>query len=632
MFHFLSRLIEATPTPRAPRRRERRPALRVEGLETRVVLSGSSLHPIHFPLLDPIQLKYQALGGPGGFLGKATTPEQNTPYGGGRYQLYQHGAIYWSSKTGAHDFYGGVESEYFTTALEHDAYGTNVQQILGLPTADEGNVSGVAGARTTPFQGGAIYWSKGTGAHVVYGAIWGDYKALAKEHDAGGRVAQLVVGLPTSDEMDVSWVSGARMNTFQGGNIYWSPGTGAHVVYGAIGGEYQATAGEVDFYGNNVQPLIGLPTSDEAAVPGQPGGRVSTFQNGAIYWSPATGAHVIYGAIYGKFSSLGGPSWFGLPTTDETTTPDGTGRYNHFETVGPSGGALAAIDWTPATGAREVHGAIATEFASQGWEAGLGEAITDEIDIASFTYFGAYNRFQQSIPFLFGPIQIRTAIDYTPGGGASVVHAPQYGDIAQGDHGTCWIDASIAELEDRGVDLSQLITYQGSNWYTVNLYNFNDSNNRQGGGMHADTQWVYFDGSTYGADLHWNSSDPAQSWALIMQRAVIQAVAEWDPSQSIQNPHGGSATDALPILTGRTSQWAGVNDSNVQQTIANALAAGQAVDLCTIGSGTQTLVANHCYAVLSTDGQGVTLYNPWGSSLTVSWSVVQQDGDAFAIC
>ena len=30
------------------------------------------------------------------------------------------------------------------------------------------------------------------------------------------------------------------MNTFQGGAIYWSPTTGAHVVYGAIGAEYAA--------------------------------------------------------------------------------------------------------------------------------------------------------------------------------------------------------------------------------------------------------------------------------------------------------------------------------------------------------------------------------------------------------
>ena len=38
------------------------------------------------------------------------------------------------------------------------------------------------------------------------------------------------------------------------------------------------------------------------------------------------------------------------PVTDETGTPDGVGRFNHFE-----GGS---IYWTPGTGAKEVHGAI----------------------------------------------------------------------------------------------------------------------------------------------------------------------------------------------------------------------------------------------------------------------------------
>jgi uncharacterized protein with LGFP repeats len=349
------------------------------------------------PLLDPIQLKYQSLGGQGGFLGKPTSPEQNTPYGGGRYELFQHGAIYWLAKTGAHDFFGAIESEYQATASEHDAYGTVVQRIIGLPTADETNVPSVAGARVTHFQGGTIYRSTGTGAHVIYGAI---------------------------------------------------------------GAEYQATASEHDFYGRVVQSLIGLPTSDEAKVPGQPTRRVSTFQHGAIYWTPATGAH-------------------------------------------------------------EVHGLIAARFAVLGWEGAVGEAVTDEIDISNFTYTGAYNRFQQQVPFLFGHLTIRSAIDSTPGGGATLVHGPEYSDIVQGDHGTCWIDASIGELEDRGVDLSQDIQYQGNNWYTVSLYNFNDASTRPAGGMHADTQWVYFDGTTYGADLQWNSSDPAQSWALIVQRAVI---------------------------------------------------------------------------------------------------------------
>ena len=43
--------------------------------------------------------------------------------------------------------------------------------------------------------------------------------------------------------------------------------------------------------GEIAQVMIGLPTADEANVPGVAGARVSTFQDGAIYWSVKTGAH-----------------------------------------------------------------------------------------------------------------------------------------------------------------------------------------------------------------------------------------------------------------------------------------------------------------------------------------------------
>ena len=89
-----------------------------------------------------------------------------------------------------------------------------------------------------------------------------------------------MLGLPTSDEMNVPGVAGARMNTFQGGAIYWSPTTGAHVVYGAIFALYKSLGGPTSF--------LGLPISDELGIPG---GRVSDFQNGEIVWTPQGGAY-----------------------------------------------------------------------------------------------------------------------------------------------------------------------------------------------------------------------------------------------------------------------------------------------------------------------------------------------------
>jgi uncharacterized protein with LGFP repeats len=186
------------------------------------------------------------------------------------------------------------------------------------------------------FQGGAIYWSASSGAHVVYGDIAAKYNAL------GGPAGY---GLPSSDEANVPDVPGVRVTYFQNDGpftaaIFWSPATGAHAVYGVIGAEYAATASERGYYGEVVQGILGAPTSDEMDAPG--GGRMNTFQGGVIYFSVGTGGHVVYGGIGALYSSMGGPtSYLGLPTSDEQDIPGG--RVQYFEN--------GMIVWTPQDGA-----------------------------------------------------------------------------------------------------------------------------------------------------------------------------------------------------------------------------------------------------------------------------------------
>jgi hypothetical protein len=239
-----------------------------------------------------------------------------------------------------------ISVEYANTAHETDAYGGIVQKDLGAPTSAEVSVPGVPGALEETFQGGAIYWSQNTGAHVVYGGIGAKYAALAYETDAYGRDAQLVLGLPKTDEVNVAGMPGARMNTFQNGAIYWSQATSAHAVYGGIAAEYAATANETDYYGNNVQKILGLPMTDEMNVAGVPGARMNTFQGGAIYWSQNTGAHAVYGGIGALYNSMGGPtSYLGLPTSGEQGIPGG--RETFFQN--------GKILWTPQGGAYAVR-------------------------------------------------------------------------------------------------------------------------------------------------------------------------------------------------------------------------------------------------------------------------------------
>ena len=91
-------------------------------------------------------------------------------------------------------------------------------------------------------------------------------------------------------------------------------------------------------------------------------------------------------AISEKYKQLGGAdSFLGAPTTPEATTPDGAGSFRHYQ--------QGSIYFHPATGAHEVHGLIRQKWAALGWELSpLGYPMTDEIDL--FDGSGKVSKFQ----------------------------------------------------------------------------------------------------------------------------------------------------------------------------------------------------------------------------------------------
>ena len=164
-------------------------------------------------------------------------------------------------------------------------------------------------------------------------------------------------------------VPGGTAQNYTAGRIYNSPASGAHEVHGAILTHYLQLGGPAG--------MLGLPTSDEQNTANN-AGRYNTFTAGDMYWSLTAGAHEIHGAIRIEYFAVGGPAGIlGFPTTDETPTPDRIGRYNHFTGTGGS-----SIYWTPATGAHEIQGAIRARWASLGWERSrLGYPTSDEYAI-----------------------------------------------------------------------------------------------------------------------------------------------------------------------------------------------------------------------------------------------------------
>jgi L,D-peptidoglycan transpeptidase YkuD (ErfK/YbiS/YcfS/YnhG family) len=222
---------------------------------------------------------------------------------------------YSSPATGTHHVIGSILTRYL--ALGGPA------GKLGYPTTNE-LATPVQGGRYNHFQGGSIYWASGAGAHQIGGAIRDTWARLGWETGT--------LGFPTTDEKLTPNRAGAY-NHFQGGSIYWSPSTGAHPVWGEIRKVWAAQ-------GSETSPL-GFPTSGELRTPnGQ--GAASHFQRGSIYWSRATGAHSVVGAILGRWAALGHEnSTLGFPTSSEYAVTGG--RAQDFQ--------YGRITWTPAGGA-----------------------------------------------------------------------------------------------------------------------------------------------------------------------------------------------------------------------------------------------------------------------------------------
>ena len=114
--------------------------------------------------MTAIDDKYQALGGPGGWLGQPTIAESPAPDGVGRYRHFANGSIYWHPQTGAWEVHGAIRGLWSSLGWE--------RSFLGYPSTDESAAPDGVG-RYNHFQGGSIYWTQQTGAREVHGDIRG---------------------------------------------------------------------------------------------------------------------------------------------------------------------------------------------------------------------------------------------------------------------------------------------------------------------------------------------------------------------------------------------------------------------------------------------------------------------------
>jgi len=117
-----------------------------------------------------------------------------------------------------------------------------------------------------------------------------------------------------SRDGDVYEVGDGFGQKFTDGKIFFTPDSGAHLIFGAILDKYESLGGAAD-------SDLGFPTINEVAGLAGPDTRVSTFSASdkpAIFWTPDTGAFAVRGAINAAWDKLGGSAGaLGVPIEDE---------------------------------------------------------------------------------------------------------------------------------------------------------------------------------------------------------------------------------------------------------------------------------------------------------------------------
>ncbi len=295
---------------------------------------------------DPITRLHAALGGELGPLGAPLAGERCGLRDSGCLREYQSGSIYRSRLTRPIVVDGDIRARWGTLGWENGH--------LGYPVS-EASCGRRGGGCLQQFQGGMIAWSPATGAQAVDGAIRTSWEALGAH---AGRYGYPVAGARCGLR------NGGCLQQFQGGWVYWSPVTGAAAIDGQIRDRWGQLGWENGYLG---YPVGGARCGLRA------GGCLQLFQGGSIYWTPATGARAVDGAIRDRWGSLGWEiGYFGYPVTDARCGLRGGGCLQLFQ-----GGS---IYWSPATGAQAVDGAIRDRWGQLGWENGyLGYPVAGAV-------------------------------------------------------------------------------------------------------------------------------------------------------------------------------------------------------------------------------------------------------------
>jgi hypothetical protein len=307
----------------------------------------------------PISKKYAALGGATGFLGKVVEAERALSDGRGRRARYEHGNIYWTSTTGAHEVHGALLTEYGNQG--------GSAGILRYPTSDTLTVTGGT-TKYSNFEGGRIYYRGSVGTFAEPQPFFAKHEKLGGVHG--------LLGFPSGDPRN-SADGRSRYQNFERGRIYHQ-GSRVVEIHGAVFTLHESLTG--------VRGPLGYPVTDLVSA-GDDRGKTQWFETGFVWYTPTTGAHALWGKIADRYIANGHvKSYLQYPTSEPKAVGDGRGTYATFE--------RGRIYASTTTDGHDVHGAMLTAWlGTYGGPTGTLGYPTSELD-PSGTAGGRFQHFE----------------------------------------------------------------------------------------------------------------------------------------------------------------------------------------------------------------------------------------------
>lgn len=289
------------------------------------------------------------------------------PAGAGFAQDFAGGKVFFSPGTGAKALYGAILDEYVSTGGPADMGFPNIEEVPGLASPD---------SRVVTFSGAGnpvVYWTPDHGAHVVRGPINAAWDKLGSSTG--------VLGVPTGDE---SYDGPVVTQKFSGGELSFNSATKA---FGTVPPELAAQLADLQV---QVDPIAAIDYAWRSAggesgalgarqgvsYPVGDGGTGQDFAGGKVYFSPATGAGAVEGEVLAKYESLGGPagSDLGFPLAGQAAGPLPGSQVGKF-----AADDQPVIFFTPDNGAFVVRGAVKTAWDKLGGASGkLGAPVGDQ--------------------------------------------------------------------------------------------------------------------------------------------------------------------------------------------------------------------------------------------------------------